>query len=24
LAIRENGRCVLGFMELEKHQTALK
>jgi ArsR family transcriptional regulator, arsenate/arsenite/antimonite-responsive transcriptional repressor len=24
LAIRENGRCVLGFTELEKHQTALK
>jgi ArsR family transcriptional regulator len=24
LAIRENGRCVLGFMELEKHQAALK
>jgi ArsR family transcriptional regulator len=24
LAIRENGRCVLGFTELEKHQAALK
>jgi ArsR family transcriptional regulator, arsenate/arsenite/antimonite-responsive transcriptional repressor len=24
LAIRENGRCVLGFTELEKHETALK
>jgi ArsR family transcriptional regulator, arsenate/arsenite/antimonite-responsive transcriptional repressor len=24
LALRENGRCVLGFKELEKHQTALK
>jgi ArsR family transcriptional regulator len=23
LAIRENGRCVLGFAELEKHQAAL-
>jgi ArsR family transcriptional regulator, arsenate/arsenite/antimonite-responsive transcriptional repressor len=23
LAIRENGRCVLGFTELEKHQPAL-
>lgn len=23
LAIRENGRCVLGFTELEKHQAAL-
>ena len=23
LAIRENGRCVLGFAELEKHQPAL-
>jgi DNA-binding transcriptional ArsR family regulator len=23
LAIREDGRCVLGFMELEKPQTAL-
>jgi ArsR family transcriptional regulator len=24
LAIRENGRCVLGFTELEKHQAAVK
>jgi ArsR family transcriptional regulator len=24
LAVRENGRCVLGFTELEKHQAALK
>jgi hypothetical protein len=24
LAIRENGRCILGFTELEKHQAALK
>ena len=24
LAIRENGRCVLGFTELEKHQAALQ
>ena len=24
LAIRENGRCVLGFTELEKHQATLK
>jgi ArsR family transcriptional regulator, arsenate/arsenite/antimonite-responsive transcriptional repressor len=24
LAIRKNGRCVLGFTELEKHQAALK
>ena len=24
LAIRENGRCVLGFTELDKHQAALK
>ena len=24
LAIRENGRCVLGFAELEKHHAALK
>ena len=24
LAIRENGRCVLGFTELEKHQSTLK
>jgi ArsR family transcriptional regulator len=23
-SIRENGRCVLGFTELEKHQPALK
>jgi ArsR family transcriptional regulator len=24
LAIRENGRCILGFAELEKHHAALK
>ncbi len=24
LAIRENGRCILGFTELEEHQAALK
>jgi hypothetical protein len=24
LAIRENGRCILGFTELEKQQAALK
>jgi ArsR family transcriptional regulator, arsenate/arsenite/antimonite-responsive transcriptional repressor len=24
LAIRENGRCILGFAELEKHQPTLK
>ena len=24
LAIRKDGRCVLGFRELEKHQAALK
>jgi len=24
MAIRENGRCVLGFTELEKHQVTLK
>jgi ArsR family transcriptional regulator len=24
LAIRKNGRCVLGFTELEKHQATLK
>jgi ArsR family transcriptional regulator, arsenate/arsenite/antimonite-responsive transcriptional repressor len=24
LAVRENGRCVLGFTELEKHQAAFK
>jgi ArsR family transcriptional regulator, arsenate/arsenite/antimonite-responsive transcriptional repressor len=24
LAIRENGRCVLGFTELERHQVTLK
>jgi hypothetical protein len=24
LAIRKDGRCVLGFTELEKHQATLK